>query len=43
MILTQQLVTKSDLQETKHELLKWIMGTALAQTAVLIAVIAFIK
>ncbi len=43
MIAAQQLVTKSDMQEMKHELLKWIMGIALAQTALLIAVFAFIK
>ncbi len=43
MIAAQQLVTKSDIQEMKHELLKWIMGIALAQTVLLIAVFAFIK
>lgn len=43
MIAAQELATKNDLQEAKHELLKWMMGMPLAQTALLIAVIAFIK
>lgn len=29
--------------ESKHEILKWVMGMLLAQTALIVAVIAFIK
>lgn len=47
MVSAQELVTKKDLKialaETKHELLQWVMGIALAQTALIIAVIAFMK
>jgi len=42
-----ELATKHDLHvalsETKHELLKWIMGMLVAQSALLVAVMAFIK
>lgn len=47
MLSTQELATKNDLKttlaETKHEILKWLMGMMVAQTALLVAVIAFIK
>ncbi len=47
MVNAQELVTKKDLQialaETKHELLKWIVGIAFAQTALTIGILAFIK
>ena len=39
----KELATKGDLQETKHEILKWIMATMVAQTALLVAVIAFLR
>jgi len=50
----KELATKGDLQdvrnelkveiaETKHEILKWMMGMLVAQTALIVAVIAFIK
>ncbi len=35
----KELATKGDLANTKHEILKWVMGIALAQTAVIVAVI----
>ncbi|MFI3272693.1 MAG: hypothetical protein R3Y11_11435 [Pseudomonadota bacterium] len=54
MVATRELATKADLErtknelmeriaESKHETLKWLMGMLLAQTALLIGVIAFIK
>lgn len=53
-IIEDKLATKQDLRElelrleakmesNKHEILKWVMGTAVAQAALIIAVIAFIK
>lgn len=39
----KELATKNDLQETKHEILKWMMATMVAQTALIVAVIAFLK
>ncbi|MFI3272952.1 MAG: hypothetical protein R3Y11_12790 [Pseudomonadota bacterium] len=41
--MRKDLVTNGNLQDTKHELLKWMMGMFLVQTAMLIAVIAFSK
>ena len=35
----KDLATKGDLADTKHEILKWVMGIALAQTAAIVAVI----
>ena len=47
MVAAKELASKHDLylalSEQKHELLKWIMGLLLAQPALLIAVIAFLK
>jgi len=31
------------MEASKHEILKWIMGMLVAQTALIVAVIAFIK
>ena len=35
----KELATKGDLADTKHEILKRVLGIALAQTAVIVAVI----
>ncbi len=54
VVNAQQLVTKSDLQEakyelelkiseSKHELIKWLVGVSLAQIAIVVALVAFIK
>ena len=47
MVAAKELATKHDLYvalaETRHEILKWITGLLVAQTAMLVAVIAFIK
>ncbi len=41
LVAAQELVTKHDLyialSETKHELLKWMMGMMVAQTALIVA------
>lgn len=41
LVAAQELVTKHDLyialSETKHELLKWVMGMMVAQTALIVA------
>ncbi len=34
----KELATKDDPQETKYEILEWVLGIALAQTAVSVAV-----
>lgn len=46
----RELATKEDIQDvrnelanTKHEILKWMMATLVAQTALIVAVIAFLK
>lgn len=46
----KELATKGDIQEvrneladTKHEILKWMMATMVAQTALIVAVMAFLK
>ncbi len=39
----KELATKGDLADTKHEILKWMMATMVAQTALIVAVIAFLK
>jgi hypothetical protein len=50
----QELATKADLQEAKselraeiaqakHDILRWMVGGFLAQTALLVAVMAFLK
>ena len=47
IVEAKELATRKDLYvalaETKHELLKWMMGMIVAQTAMLIAVVAFVK
>lgn len=47
MVAAKELATKHDLYvalaETRHEILKWITGLLVAQTAMLVAVTAFIK
>lgn len=39
MVSAKELATKGDLLALEHRLLKWVMGIALAQTAVIVAVI----
>lgn len=46
----KELATKGDIQDvrnelkdTKHEILKWMIATMVAQTALIVAVIAFLK
>lgn len=39
----KELATKNDLADTKHEILKWMMATMVAQTALIVAVMAFLK
>ncbi len=50
----KELTTKADLlaldnklseklSETKHELIKWLIGAMLAQTALIVAIMAFMK
>ena len=47
MVAAKELASKDDLHialaEQKHEILKWMMGMVVAQTALIIAAIAFIK
>jgi hypothetical protein len=46
----QELATKGDIQDvrteiqnTKHEILKWVIGVAIGQAALIIAVMALMK
>ena len=34
---------KEEIANTKHEILKWMMATMVAQTALIVAVIAFLR
>lgn len=43
MSATQQLATKQDILEAKHEILKWMVTAMIAQTALLVGIIAFLK
>lgn len=43
IIETKELATKVDLEKNKHEILKWMISSMLAQTAIIAAFIAFIK
>lgn len=43
MVDTQQLATKQDISEAKHEILKWMVTAMIAQTALLVGIIAFLK
>ena len=36
MVNTQQLATKQDLLDLKHEILKWVVGMMIAQTTLII-------
>ncbi len=39
----KELATKADLAEARHEILKWMVTAMLAQTALLVGIIAFLK
>ena len=39
----KELATKGDLADAKHEILKWMIATMVAQTAFIVAVVAFLK
>ena len=39
----RKLTTEGDLAEAKHEILKWMMGMLVAQTAMILTAIAFIR
>lgn len=43
MVNTQQLATKQDLSDLKHELLKWMVTAMIAQTGLLVGIFAFLK
>ncbi len=43
MASTRQLATKQDIAEAKHEILKWMVTAMIAQTALLVGSIAFLK
>lgn len=50
MVNTQQLATKQDIETArreaeanKHAILKWMVAGMVAQTALLVAIIAFLK
>ena len=39
-VASRELATKNDLLDLKHEILKWVVGVAIAQSALIIAVLA---
>lgn len=50
MVAAKELATQADIlrlenkmETNKHEILKWVMGMLVAQTALILSVIAFIK
>lgn len=43
MMNALNLATKKDLSDTKVELIKWTVGSIIAQSALLVAVIAFLR
>lgn len=43
MVDTRQLATKQDIQAAKHEILQWMITGMIAQTALLVAIMAFLK
>lgn len=43
MVSTKELATKADLLETKHDILKWMFTLFVAQTALIVAVLAYVK
>lgn len=50
MVMAKELATQTDIlrlenkmEANKHEILKWIIGMLIAQTALLVAVISFAK
>ena len=43
MVTTKELATKSDLLDLKHDILKWMLTLIVAQTALIVAVLAYIK
>lgn len=42
MVESQEIATKSDLLQVKQELIKWVLGVAASQTAIILAVIALL-
>ena len=47
VLASQELATKKDLYlalaETRHEILKWVIGTMIAQTALIVGIVAYLK
>ena len=43
MVSTRELATKADLLETKYDILKWMFALFVAQTALIVAVLAYVK
>jgi len=39
-VASRELATKSDLLDLKHEILKWVIGVAIAQAALILTVIS---
>ena len=42
MVESQEIATKNDLLQFKQELIKWVLGVAASQTAIILAVIALL-
>ena len=42
-VRTEVLRLENKMEANKHEVLKWVIGTMVAQTALIVAVIAFLK
>jgi hypothetical protein len=42
-VASRELATKNDLLDLKHEILKWVVGVAIAQSALIVAVMAMLR
>jgi hypothetical protein len=41
--LRENMATKAELAQTRHDILRWMVGGFIAQTALLVAVLAFLR
>ena len=42
-IAARELATKADLANTKHDILRWMVGGFIAQTALIVAILSFLR
>lgn len=42
-VMVNQLATREDIQAARHEILQWMVTGMIAQTALLVGIIAFLR